>query len=335
MSTGTQTAQTSTKTAKDTANDAIIGVILAGTHTWQNGGFEMLLPRPLAPVVNVPLILHILHWLRAAGIRTAIICVNRGGQALRGLLGDGRFIDMDLYYHEDRMPRGPAGCARDAAQPFPAGHYVVVEANMIPSVALKGLLARHQQESAEGTIAVGPVAGTRPGVSAQRPSGVYVFGRRAMLCSSRNGYEDLKEGLIPRLYKQNMHVATVQTPYQGPRCQDIGSYIELNLWTLARMRANRSANGRSAWQGDTLIESTAQVATGARIEGPCLIGRGTKVEDGAIIICPTVIGRDCRIAAGSVVRRSVLWDRSDVMPKTRVDGGVFTEFGEFRSRRLN
>src|ERR1700737_2662018 len=85
------------------------GVVLVGTHPWSNSPFDRLVPRTLLPIAHRPLISYALAWLRDGGIEDVAVCANRETRALRrqlpGLVPQG----MRLSYHEDAMPRGPAG----------------------------------------------------------------------------------------------------------------------------------------------------------------------------------------------------------------------------------
>ena len=95
--------------------------------------------RPLLPVGGQPLLTHALDWIRSAGIRAATICGNSDTGRIRSCLGDGNVWGVDLDYSEDVMPRGPAGCVRDAAMDSDAAEVVVVDGTIVPRVDLKAL----------------------------------------------------------------------------------------------------------------------------------------------------------------------------------------------------
>ena len=90
------------------------GIVLAGVHRWGESEFERLLPRPLLPVAESPLICYALRWLRDGGVRAATICANSESRFVRHCLKDGSEYGLDIRYFEDLTPRGPAGCVRDA-----------------------------------------------------------------------------------------------------------------------------------------------------------------------------------------------------------------------------
>ncbi len=299
---------------------ATIGVVLAGLHEWNAIELNERVPRSLAPVVNVPLVMHTLHWLAAGGVRTVVVCANRGGHAFRRVLGDGGSLNLDILYHEDRTPRGPAGCSRDAAMLFAADRYVIAEANTIPTLNLSDLLAFHAASGACGTVAVaqrGRAAAIRG--QDEDPVGVYVFDRAALLKASNRGFEDLKENLIPRLYREGERICTYRAPSAAPRVHDTASYLALNRWALRQLETDDLWQMACDRRGEAFVDRTAQVAPSARLMGRCLVARDACVGEDALIIGPAVIGRGCTIGARSVVRNSVIWDQVEVAAGAVVD----------------
>src|SRR5687767_7893092 len=94
---------------------AFEAVMLAGTTAWRKTAFDQLLPRPVLPVGQLPLMAHPLRWLRAAGASRVTICANGLASQLRDHLDPIAHLLPALTFHEDQSPRGAAGSARDAA----------------------------------------------------------------------------------------------------------------------------------------------------------------------------------------------------------------------------
>jgi len=107
------------------------GLILAGVHRWQNTVLERVVLRILVPMGDRNLTAHVIEWIRRSGVTTATMCANSDTSALRNAFGDGKDSGVDLRYFEDHMPRGPAGCMRDAAMNLDAENLVVVDATIL------------------------------------------------------------------------------------------------------------------------------------------------------------------------------------------------------------
>jgi hypothetical protein len=119
------------------------GIVLAGVYAWGNSALERLCPRPLLPVAGLPIISYGLRWLEQSGVRQTTVCVNSDPGPFRRRLAGCGLQRMDLCYHQDEMPRGPAGCVRDAALRTNAESFVVLDASAGVLVDLSTLLAAH------------------------------------------------------------------------------------------------------------------------------------------------------------------------------------------------
>jgi NDP-sugar pyrophosphorylase family protein len=289
------------------SDQRLSAVVLAGTHHWNGSGFERLAPRPLLPVAGSPLIAYSLRWLRAAGIRQVAVCGNGTAPAIEAALGDGRELGLELRYRQDRTPRGPAGCVRDAAEGLGSEVLVVASGTAIPTVDLAGLLAFHEASGAAVTAVTHPEP---PAAAPPTPGSVYVFARRALEQVAEAGFQDIKEGLIPRLHRAGEKVLAYPGPGCCPQVVDAQTYLAVNEWLL-EVPGARDLRDPSAW-----------VDAGARLVGPVRLGRGARVEAGATIVGPTSIGADTCVGRNALVARSAVWSRCLVGAGSVVHGCV-------------
>ena len=130
----------------------VYGIVLAGVHAWGGCVLDEVICRPLVPIAARPLVCHALEWLRGQGIPAASLCANSDTQGLRGYLGSGSGLGLALEYYEDVMPRGPAGCVRDAGAGRQAKWLVVVYGTIVPQIALADVLRAHEASRALLTI---------------------------------------------------------------------------------------------------------------------------------------------------------------------------------------
>ncbi|HEY3243343.1 MAG TPA: NDP-sugar synthase [Phycisphaerae bacterium] len=323
------------------------GVVLAGVHAWGHGILERVIARPLVPVANRPLIWHILTWLRDAGVGQSSVCANSDTAALHRSLRDGGALHINLGYYEDIMPRGPAGCARDATQGSDAELFVVVDGTILPRIDLPGLLDAHRNSGAALTLVAANCG------AAQEPLGIYVFSRTTMQQIPASGYQDIKEGLIPRLYHQGAPVRVFTVPPRSvPRVSNEASYLAVNIRAVRDLVADSGTAGEYVASGSARVHPSARIADNARLLGPVVIGAGCVIEGDALIIGPAVVGPSCHIGPGAIISRSVLWsgcvleaeaflDHSILIDDARVAAGVtlrncvHAPRGRVRAARLN
>jgi mannose-1-phosphate guanylyltransferase len=317
---------TSRRPVEAPASD-VVAIVLAGTYHSTDSTFLGSLPRPLAPVAQVPVIGYVLRWLRDADVARATICANRGSRAIESCVGDGASLSMDLDYMEDATPRGPAGCAHDAAIKHGADTFVVVDGTVIPDFDLRLLLDTHRASGASVTAVVHDSPGSSGASQARSvsPAGIYAFSRGAFDVLSAHGFQDIKEHLIPALRRQRQRVMAFHSPKFCPRVLNAETYLAVNHWTIERIPTHPNIFER--WgpftvTGEVAAHATANVHSTARLVGPVILGEGVSIGADAVIVGPTSIGPRTQVGAGALVSRSVLWSAGNVGEGAFVDASV-------------
>jgi NDP-sugar pyrophosphorylase family protein len=297
----------------------IQGIVLAGVYPDARSPLDRLLPRPLLPVMQQPLISHVLRWLGAEGVPRSMICTNQASRGVRsGLEAVG--LDMQLGYVEDGSPRGPAGCVRDAGLLSDANTFIVADATSIPLADVGSLLATHRAMGAAVTVCV-----TEDALGRLRPCDIYVFDRRAFAYIPADGFQDIKERLLPALHKGGERVALSVTRTTAPRVVNARSYIALDQWALARAAAQGTVPSGFRRTGDALVHESAAVHPEARLLGPVMVGPDVTIERGAIVVGPTDIGAATRIGEGALVSRTVAWRDSIIGRNAFVDRSLLPQ----------
>jgi NDP-sugar pyrophosphorylase family protein len=227
---------------------------------------------------------------------------------------------MSVDYLEDWTPRGPGGCLRDAGVRTDADTFVVADGTAVPVSDLGALLEAHQASGAAITVVVhGPGAnGDGPSRELQ-PNGVYVFARRVLEHLPEEGFQDIKETLIPRLYRHGEHVRTYRVPEMCPRAMNTETYLTLNQWVLERLPRLGDLPPGFRVSDDTVLHDSASVAPSARLIGPVVLGRNTSVHARATVVGPASIGPGSTVGRDAVVSRTILWSGGVVHESAYVD----------------
>jgi NDP-sugar pyrophosphorylase family protein len=293
------------------------GIVLAGAYPRGSGALEALAPRPLLPVAQQPLIAYGLQWIAEGGLASATICVNAETRGVRRLLGP-TAAGLNLSYLEDWTPRGAAGCVRDAGMKTDARTFVVVDGTTVPLVDVGTLVASHLDHRAVVTVVLGADERGR-----LRPSGVYAFDRKAFDFIPEEGFQDIKEKLVPRLYGASEEVSTFLAPGLAPRVFNAETYLSLNHWALELGLGHTSLEFRSV--EEARVHGSATVAPTARLLGPILLGPRVTIGEEATLIGPVSIGEDTMVGPGAVVSRSVLWESCVVSHGAFVDRSLIAD----------
>lgn len=284
--------------------------------------WHAVLPPSLYPIIHRPLIWHILRWLAEGGVAEATICADREMHLLMECLDDGSDAGVRLDYYQNELPRGSAGCVRDAASESGAKRFVVVEGSCIPRFELSGLLEGHGRAEALLTFVL-----SRDGDSVGRgfiSSGIYVLEREAFNEVPEAGCCGIEESLIPGLQACG---ARVEADMRERPCLTVGnaqSYLFANAHLLECGWHLNLPEAEYARHLQSRVHRTATCPLGTRLLGPVLIGPATFLADGVTVAGPAVIGANCHLGRGAVVSRSVLWDECTIGPNASVDMCVFT-----------
>ncbi len=300
---------------------SIRGIVLAGGPSYGDCELEQIMPRPMLPVATRPLICHILSWFGHDGVGRATVCANGNTALFSHHLKSGEGLNIAIDYTEDLMPRGPAGCAHDAAKKGDEELFVVVEGGVVPQVDLSVLLDHHRSCGAAMTMVVhGNEASPDQRLEDEEPLGIYVFNRKSLSYVATTGFCDIKEGLISDLYKRGEAVSVLRVPTDvAPRIKCLNSYLTVNGWAVEKLSKHKTEFDEHVRHGDAWIHRSARVAESAKLLGPIWVGPGALIGAGAMIVGPVSIGAGCEIGANAVVTRSAIWDRGVVGDGAIVD----------------
>jgi NDP-sugar pyrophosphorylase family protein len=114
------------------------------------------LPKPLVEVAGRPMIAFPLELLRRAGIHEVVINLHHLGEQIRRRLGDGSAYGIGITYSEED-PILDTGGAIAAAREFLSGDtFLVLNADTAIDVALRDVIAFHQQLGGLATMVLRP-----------------------------------------------------------------------------------------------------------------------------------------------------------------------------------
>jgi D-glycero-alpha-D-manno-heptose 1-phosphate guanylyltransferase len=178
------------------------------------------MPKPLAPIGDVPFLELLILQFRSQGLRRLVMCTGFQAQQIEEALGDGRKWDVAIEYSKESSPLGTAGAIKQAEHLLSGtSDFLVMNGDSFLELDLQQLLRFHQEHGAWASIAVRRVAdaarygtvevdrqnrvvrfGEKLGI--QKPSlvngGVYVF-KRDVLQHIPEGPGSLEKDVLPRL----------------------------------------------------------------------------------------------------------------------------------------
>lgn len=277
-------------------------VILAGGI---RSGHELpgcALPRALWPFPDDPLISAVIRFLRAARVGPIAVCANGKTPLIASTLAAAPNPWPDLHYSQDHAPRGPAGCLKDLEAWLGDEPFIVAQGTAFYQVDLPAMMEAHQRHRA--SITVGAALGAQ-GPGHLTPAGLYVVEPHVLRLVAAQGYQDIKEQLLPRARAAGHIVRCHLLCGRTHLIHGVAHYLDALEGAIAR--AGRSAG--TAMQrrgGDLFVHPSAQIHPHARMAGSIWIGPGARVDADAVMVGPVLLGPDSHVGCAAVMRRSVL-----------------------------
>lgn len=108
------------------------------------------------PVAGTPLIVRILQWLRAAGVRRVVMNLHHRPETIARVVGDGSAWDVRVRYSWEPQILGSAGGPRRALPLLEAERFLVVNGDTLTDCDLHAVAERHVDSQALVTMALVP-----------------------------------------------------------------------------------------------------------------------------------------------------------------------------------
>ena len=230
-------------------------VLLAGGEGQRLRPYTTVLPKPLMPVGDRPIMDVIVRQLRHAGVARITVATGYLAELIEVFFGDGSKYGIPIDYFREDKPLGTAGAL--ALIDGLDDHFLVMNGDILTELDYCRLFKSHCESNAAATIATqkreveislgvlrfedeaDPTRLTnyleKPHIDYQVSMGVYCFSPEVVTLIERGGRLDFPD-LILRLLEQGLTVrAWPSTDYW----RDIGRHddYELALDDFARMRA--------------------------------------------------------------------------------------------------
>ena len=126
-------------------------IILAGGKGTRLRPYTTLLPKPLMPVGDMPVVEVIIRQLRAAGFHRLVMAVGYLPDLFRALIGNGEKLGGAIEFVQETKPLGTAG-----AMGLVAGldsDFMLINGDTLTTLDYRAFMTHHQESGAMATIA--------------------------------------------------------------------------------------------------------------------------------------------------------------------------------------
>jgi NDP-sugar pyrophosphorylase family protein len=322
--------------------------------------------KPSLPVLNRPIIIQTLAYLKSQGVDEAVINLHHHPESIRGLVGDGSRLGIKVQYSEESTILGTAGGLKKAEAHFRSGTFLMVNTDFVTDCDLAPAIAEHQKSGARATLVVTPrapgapygsvelnpdgsvrsIAGlpVAPGGSAKNDeagaegytfTGIHIIEPSVLEAIPAGAKFEINRQVYPSLMQQGQLIRGYVHKGIWYEMGTPSLYLEGSMSLLAHgnpaLAALRHADG--LYLDQVRLPNTTEAAP------PILIGRGSTLGPHCSLQGGVIIGRQCRLGSGCALRSSILWDGARLGDRVLltdciVTSGVFIPPMTTLSRRI-
>jgi NDP-sugar pyrophosphorylase family protein len=126
-------------------------VILAGGKGTRLEPYTTILPKPLMPIGDMPILEVMLRQLKRAGIHEIILTVGHLASLLRSYFGDGSPWNLQISYSQENKPLGTAGPIAQVQGLDKT--FLVTNGDILTTLDIRKLVSFHKKKGGIATIA--------------------------------------------------------------------------------------------------------------------------------------------------------------------------------------
>ncbi|KUP96301.1 mannose-1-phosphate guanyltransferase [Thermobifida cellulosilytica] len=318
-------------------------VVMAGGEGTRLRPMTANQPKPLLPVVNRPIMEHVLRLLKRHGFDDTVVTVQFLATLIRNYFGDGEELGMNLRYVAEEVPLGTAGSVKNAEEHLRGEPFIVISGDALTDIDLTDMVRFHRENGAMVTIGLKRVANPlefgiiivdddgRIQRFLEKPTwgqvfsdtvntGIYIMEPEVLEHVAPGENVDWSSDVFPRLLKDG---APLYGYIAEGYWEDVGtheSYLRAQADVLSG-RVDVEIDGFEVSPGIWVAEG-AEVDPDAVLKGPLYIGDYAKVEAGAELREFTVLGSNVVVRSDAFLHRAVVHDNVYVGTRANLRGCI-------------
>ncbi len=326
-------------------------VILAGGEGTRLRPLTSNQPKPMIPLVNRPMMEHIVSLLTKHGFDDIVVTVAYLANHIRNYFGDGSDFGVRMRYATEESPLGTAGSVQNASVELD-DTFLVISGDVLTDLDLTAFVDAHKQHDAFASIALKRVENpvdfgiviTAPDGQIERflekptwgqvfsdtiNTGIYVLEPEVFDFISEGEVVDFASDVFPAALERGLRLhGYIADAYW----EDVGTteaYLRAHADVLdgkvsAEITGFELGNG--IWLGEGAV-----VDPSANVDGPVVIGDNCRVEAGARLSGYTVLGSDVVVKSDAFLERSICHDHVYVGRSARLRGATIGRSSDLRA----
>jgi len=301
--------------------------------------------KALVPVLNRPLLDHLLLHLKRHGVTHATLAMTKRNAAIRDAFGDGSRLGIAVDYAYEDTPLGSGGAIAGIASGWNET-FLVCNGDIITDLDISAMVDNHRRTGAVLSLSLHEVDDPSPyGVVdigadgfinrfVEKPrredapsllinAGTWLFEPELVTMLDPATFNRVEDTIFPTLCAEGRPVQGFHRPAYWADVGNPAALLRVNLDMAASQSAGALVDPGAdvhpdADIRDAVIGPGSRIAAGASVRGSVLWD-GVHVAEGAQIE-GSILASDVSIGAAAIVRNSIIAHGAQVAPGDTLDG---------------
>jgi len=316
-------------------------VIMAGGFGTRLRPLTCNIPKPMVPMLNRPMMEHIVELLKRHGITDLIATLYYQPDVISGYFDNGHRFGVSMQYLRAEADFGTAGSVRNAKD-FLDQRFLIISGDVFTDFDLSAAVKYHEEKKAKATIVLthasnplqfGVVLTKDNGKISrflEKPSwgevfsdtintGIYILEPEVLELIPHKEEFDFSKNLFPILLEQDMGLyGYIAEGYW----RDVGNLNEYQDAHTDALRDLVKVAIPGERKGNLYLGGNARIETDPKnLSGTIIVGKNTHIHSD-VTISSSVIGDNCDIQPGSVIRNSIIWNGTKIGTNVEMSADV-------------
>ncbi|SFV62199.1 Mannose-1-phosphate guanylyltransferase [hydrothermal vent metagenome] len=335
-------------------------VILSGGKGTRVQPLTFSMPKPMVPILERPLIGHLLEVLKKNNFLEVMITVSYKADIIENHYQSGRECGMQISYSMEGVLRddkivpeglGSAGGLKKVQNnsQFFDEPFLVICGDALIDLDLEEVMKFHKNHEGKATIVCQEIAEadvSKYGVVVrdenkritsfqEKPSlteaksnlintGIYIFDPCILEYIPQGQAFDIGGELLPLMLEKNIEIYATSPKFQWLDVGTVSDFFEVNMMALENTISNVLPTGEKI-QDDIWMGSNCQIDFDSiEISGPVYIGNSVKIEEGVKITGPCVIASHVVITKNVSLNKVIVLEHTCIKEEAVFDTRIIT-----------
>ncbi len=306
-------------------------IIMAGGEGTRLRPLTCTMPKPMAHVMNKPIMEHIINLLKKYDITDIGVTLMYMPEEIKEHFGNGEKFGVNISYFCEKEPLGTAGSVKATAE-FIDDDFLVISGDALCDIDLNECINYHKEKQSCATLVLKSMEVPLPyGVVVTNAEGRIIRFLEKPMWSQvfsdtvNTGIYILSPSVLDMIDTTPCDFSKDVFPGLLSEGKPIYGFLTDGYWCdIGDLDAYRHCH-YDILDHKLNIETSSdeyKIEEGAKIGKNVLIGRGSVIKKGANIDSYSVIGENVTVYPGASIKRSIIYDGCVIGHNTEIRGAV-------------